>query len=107
VKIFAVIENDKVANTIIAASFGKISNLLPTETLIESTDFTGTARIGADVVNGRFMPECPYASWTYDSESNLFLPPTEMPTGEPRHYWSEETLSWIEVIPPEPDEAPE
>ena len=44
-----------------------------------------------------FVPPKPYASWTLDTETAAWNPPTPMPTTEGKTYtWNESTLSWDE-----------
>jgi hypothetical protein len=44
-----------------------------------------------------FIPPKPYASWTLDTETAAWNPPTPMPTTEGKIYtWNESTLSWDE-----------
>jgi hypothetical protein len=44
-----------------------------------------------------FVPPKPYASWTLNSESASWDPPTPMPTTEGKMYsWDEATTSWVE-----------
>lgn len=43
-----------------------------------------------------FIPRRPYPSWTLDSNSCLWVPPTPAPSGEP-HVWNETTQSWDKV----------
>jgi hypothetical protein len=44
-----------------------------------------------------FVPPKPFASWTLNSESASWDPPTPMPTAEGKLYsWNEETTSWDE-----------
>jgi hypothetical protein len=44
-----------------------------------------------------FVPPKPFASWTLNSESASWDPPTPMPTTEGKLYsWNEETTSWDE-----------
>lgn len=46
-----------------------------------------------------FIPPKPFNSWILNETTCLWDPPTPMPTPTPetRHYWDEDTLSWIEV----------
>jgi hypothetical protein len=48
-----------------------------------------------------FAPPQPHASWTLNKETYLWEAPTSMPVEEGKFFtWKEETLSWVEVIPP-------
>ena len=50
-----------------------------------------------------FIPPKPFNSWILNETTCLWDPPTPMPTPtlETRHYWDEDTLSWIEVTQPQ------
>jgi hypothetical protein len=43
-----------------------------------------------------FAAPKPYPSWTLNSTSYLWEPPTPMPTDNKRYTWDEATTSWIE-----------
>lgn len=43
----------------------------------------------------RFEPAQPYPSWIWNDSFYGYLPPIERPA-EGRHYWDEETLTWVE-----------
>lgn len=42
---------------------------------------------------GFYAPQ-PYASWTLNSDTYLWEPPTPMPNDDNIYTWNEETLSW-------------
>ena len=47
-----------------------------------------------------FLTPRPYTSWTLDSETTEWMPPTpypDVPEGDPFYGWHELTTSWIEV----------
>jgi hypothetical protein len=44
-----------------------------------------------------FAAPQPYPSWTLNSTSYLWEPPTPMPTDDKRYAWDEATTSWIEI----------
>ena len=44
-----------------------------------------------------FSPPKPYESWTLDSETFTWNPPTPRPSGTKSYTWNEETKSWDEV----------
>ena len=61
------------------------------------------AGIGYTYDAGRdaFIPPKPYASWTLNESSCLWEAPTPMPVEEGKIFvWDEETVSWIEFVPP-------
>lgn len=45
-----------------------------------------------------FIPPQPFLSWTLDTETCVWLPPTPYPEGEPLHIWSEAEMSWVPAI---------
>ena len=48
-----------------------------------------------------FAPPQPFASWTKDTETYQWNPPTPMPVVEGKMFtWHEDTLSWVEVVIP-------
>lgn len=53
-----------------------------------------------DSVNDVFYPPQPYPSWTINTTTWTWEPPTPMPTDEKVYSWDEATLSWLEYIPP-------
>ncbi len=92
---FAVIENGFVENIALADSKAIMELLLPGKILIEETEETGIAWVGAEVIDGRFKPPQTAASWTWDAEEFEWIPPTPKP--EVPSYWDEESLSWVEI----------
>jgi hypothetical protein len=48
---------------------------------------------------GFALPQ-PFASWTLNSNSYLWEPPTPMPTDGKLYEWNEANLAWEEYIPP-------
>jgi hypothetical protein len=48
-----------------------------------------------------FYAPSPFPSWTLDEETCYWNPPTAMPVEEGKMFqWNEETLAWVEFIPP-------
>ena len=50
----------------------------------------------------------PYPSWTLDEATTNWIAPVPMPS-EGRWRWDEETLAWVEILPPapvDPEEEP-
>ena len=59
------------------------------------------AGVGYTFDGAGFAAPQPYPSWTLDTETYLWEAPTPMPVEEGKFFtWEEETLSWVEVIPP-------
>lgn len=48
-----------------------------------------------------FIPPKPYESWTFNTESLDWHPPTPYPDDGKIYEWNEDTTSWDEVIQPE------
>jgi hypothetical protein len=94
---FAVIDGNKVINTIVADSKA-IAEEITGKTCIEFT--TEPAESGGDYIDGIFIQVKPYPSWVKDGDS-YWKAPVNMPEYDeenPKSYtWNEETTSWIEV----------
>jgi len=54
------------------------------------------AIIGGDYVDGYFYPIKPYESWNRDKGS--WVSPVPYPEDDKHYYWSEEELSWKEIV---------
>lgn len=101
---FAVIDNNIVENIAIADNKEVLELLIPDRTILEETEFTGIAWVGSEVIEGKFKPPQPAASWAWDSEAFEWVSPVPKP--EAPSYWDEESLSWIEIqLLPEPEET--
>lgn len=102
---FAIISNGFVENIAAAESQFILQALLPDKTIMQETELTKMAWIGAEVIDGKFKPPQPYASWSFDETSFKWQSPIPKPNDEFMYYWDEDTLSWIEVtLPTEPVE---
>ena len=44
-----------------------------------------------------FIPPQPFPSWSLDSQTCQWRPPTPLPTDGGRYQWDEETLGWVQV----------
>jgi hypothetical protein len=44
-----------------------------------------------------FIPPKPFPSWSLDSQTCQWVPPTPYPTDGTRYGWDEESLGWIEL----------
>ena len=54
-----------------------------------------------------FVPPKPFASWVLNNTTADWEAPVPMPVEEGKTFtWNEETVSWVEVVPPAPAEAP-
>jgi len=47
-----------------------------------------------------FIPPKPYSSWLLNTGTCLWEAPVPYPNDGKPYVWDEETLSWVEVIPP-------
>jgi hypothetical protein len=57
-------------------------------------NFRGSyAEVGGTYSNGTFTPPQPFASWVLN-ESNQWVSPVDMPTGEESYVWNEDTTEW-------------
>lgn len=59
------------------------------------------AGIGYTFDGTGFAAPKPFDSWTLDTETYIWNPPTPMPVEEGKFFtWDEPTLSWVEVVLP-------
>lgn len=96
-KIYAVIKNSVVENTVIADEAKIVELFHPkADAVIEVTEATSPASIGFSYKNGKFIPPSPFKSWTLNENTGLWDAPTPRPKLEPGQYcdWDEEALSW-------------
>ena len=56
-----------------------------------------------DIIRDAFYAPKPFPSWTLDSETCLWNPPTPYPNDENPYVWDEATLSWVEFVPQSDD----
>ena len=101
-KNFAIIENGNIVNVIVCEALIIAQSLLPDAILMEETELTGNAVIGGTVLNGGFIPPKPYESWTLNSETKSWDPPTPYPSVKIGEYanWNEDAEAWeILAIP--------
>lgn len=104
---FAILdENSLVINRVVSETAEYVYLALGSDTiLVEETDTTGPACIGEKYLpSGIFQPPRPYPSWTWSETLVDWEPPTACPVSEKRHVWDEESLAWIEFIPPSIEE---
>lgn len=96
---FAVLDGKKVLNTIVAES-KTIAEEATGKTCIEYT--TEPAETGGTYENGRFIKIKPYSSWILNEEFNWVAPVPYPDDLLKSYYWSEETVSWVELVIEEP-----
>jgi len=93
---FAVIEGNKVINTIIADSKA-IAEEITGATCVQYT--TEPAETGGSYIDGKFIQVKPFPSWISDGDSGWKAPIDQPASDEknPKNYtWDETTKSWIE-----------
>lgn len=81
-------ENNKVVNVSVADENWDSTGW------IEYTN-NNPAFIGGDYFDGYFYHPKPYPSWI--RSNGTWNPPVDMPTGNNRYTWDEDTTSWVEV----------
>jgi hypothetical protein len=93
---FAVIENNVVTNTIVAASL-TIAETITGKTCVEYTD--EPAETGGKYVDGVFIQRKPYPSWISHNVS-YWKAPVDLPTFDPEnpknYVWDESITNWVE-----------
>lgn len=57
-----------------------------------------------DEENDMFIKKQPYPSWTLNTDTGEWDPPTPAPGDD--YYWDEDTLSWTEIPFPSPSPSP-
>ena len=51
-----------------------------------------------DATRDAFLPPKPYASWTLDENTCIYVPPTSYPTDGKDYIWNASTKSWVEEV---------
>jgi hypothetical protein len=88
----AIIENDQVANVISAEDLPAIRQLFSHHTVVQESDVTYLAWIGARWNGVRFESPKPFNSWNWNEETFEYDPPLHKPKGA--YYWDESKLDW-------------
>lgn len=94
---FAKIISNQVEDLFVADEKGVLETMFPEALFIEETEFTGTACIGGEYRNNKFISVKPYQSWVLDENSLIWNAPIPYPTDSLVYGWDEETISWKEV----------
>jgi hypothetical protein len=94
-KTFAVIKDGLVDNKIICESKELAESL--TGLLCVEIENSLVCEIDSLYVDGNFIGNAPYPSWTYNNELEEWVPPVAKPEDENHYTWSEEDLNW-EII---------
>ena len=88
----AIIENGFVSN-VVTGDLSKVKKLF--SEVIEQTEFTGIAWLGARWNGEKFEPRKIYDSWTWNESAFEYEPPTPKPEGD--YYWNESELAWLPI----------
>lgn len=97
-KTFAIIDNGKVARLAVAEDITILGALLPDEDLVlEVTEKTGAAYVGAEYRKNKFVPFNNYESWTWNETKWAWQPPVAYPTDGKNYGWDDEGGSWIDL----------
>lgn len=107
--VYAVMDNDGWVINIVSADNPDaevpLRLLIPDAArIVLSTEDTGPAYIGGDMLESRFRAPSPFASWQFDTDSWSWEAPIPYPEDGKPYIWDEETISWIE-FPPVPIEV--
>lgn len=99
-KIFAVIKDSFVENTVLADESVIVAAFYPeADEVVEVTESTQPASIGFEYRNGKFIPPSPFKSWEFDEELWQWRAPKKMPSVDAGSYciWDESALDWVQV----------
>jgi hypothetical protein len=88
---YAVIENNKVVNIIVAESLDIAEAVTGKQCVVCEDD--DTPDIGCDYDGFKFIKKQPHPSWILNSEKE-WEAPIPMPTDGQPYYWVEENLNW-------------
>lgn len=89
---FAIIEDNKVKNIIIAEAESLPAELSDAQ---PETEATGEAWIGARFNGTKFEPENFFPSWTWNEETFEYDPPIPKPEGD--YLWDEVNQLWVKA----------
>lgn len=91
-----VVEDNKVTNVIIG-NYDQIAFLFPEGSLVEETEATRLAWLGARWNGVRFESIKIYPSWVWNEETFEYDPPSPKPG--PNYFWNETEQVWVEILP--------
>jgi hypothetical protein len=96
---FAIIENEKVTNVIVADSQATAEALYPGAEIIAVTEKTNPASVGGEWLakSGKFASARPFASWVLDEATGSWNAPVPYPKDGKGHTWDEDSKSWKEI----------
>jgi hypothetical protein len=104
---FAILnEDNEVVNRVVSESLDFIYVVFGQDTIVvEETDATGPACIGEKYLeSGVFQKHQPYPSWTWNDALIDWEPPVACPADEKPYAWDEDSLNWVEFVPPATEE---
>lgn len=90
---------------------GRIKSLIIAESVEIAEEITGGTCAHAETgdigwlwneQHGKFLPDQPFASWTWDEVALAWVAPKPKPESEAELAWDEATLSWVEYVEPTP-----
>lgn len=94
---FAVIENDKVIDTLVADDL-ITAEAVTNKKCVEFTD-ENPAYINGTYNGKDFIPEIKYPSWTWDTTTKTWVSPVAYPTDGKQYGWDETTKTWALYVP--------
>lgn len=99
---FAIIENDKVANLIVAESMKAVKVFMPDAEIIEVSEadlpFAGVGQT-YDRTAERIVPIQPFPSWVWNESDWKWDPPVPHP-GDGRYTWDEDNVRFAPYTEP-------
>jgi hypothetical protein len=106
-KIFAIIKDSLVVNTITADERVVVETLHPGFEVVEVLDGT-LVHVGGPFINNTFVELAPFESWVLDEETLRWKSPVSGPEYKEGFgaVWNEEALSW-EYVENSPEDNPE
>lgn len=114
--VYAVLDGDDNVTNIVAAdnddAVQVLRMLIPeAANIILTTEATGQAYIGGDMLDGKFRMPSPYPSWQWDADTASWVAPIPYPQGGNGYLWDEGAVAWVEIPPaapiePDPAEDP-
>lgn len=85
---YAIIENNKVVNVIVAES----QDIAEKATNLSAIETTGVPWINWTLEDGSWRPPSPYPSWIW--QENSWVAPIPMPEDENVYVWDEDSQNW-------------
>lgn len=95
-KIYAVIRDDVVIQTVTANSIESVQVFYPENLVVESSDETFPASVGFLYLNNKFYPPKPYPSWVAKDDVPSWKAPVDYPLDEDEkeYGWNEAEEQW-------------